>query len=76
MSPGLIKTRRWGLKVLVKRIWVAFEELGARSTPLGTIGGAEEIARAVVFLGYEATLSTGSEVVVDGGLVSMEKAGH
>jgi NAD(P)-dependent dehydrogenase (short-subunit alcohol dehydrogenase family) len=31
-------------------------------------GTAEEVARAVLFLAFEATFTTGAEIPVDGGL--------
>ena len=31
-------------------------------------GTAEEVARAVLFLAFEATFTTGSKIAVDGGL--------
>ena len=54
----------------------AFETQGAQLTPLRRIGSPEEVAKTVVFLAYEATFSTGSEVVVDGGLLSLAKGEH
>jgi NAD(P)-dependent dehydrogenase (short-subunit alcohol dehydrogenase family) len=53
-----------------------FEAHGIQVTPLGRIGNSEEVAKAVAFLGYEATYTTGSEVLVDGGLLSLEKGDH
>ena len=35
--------------------------------PMKRVGNAEEIARAVVFLAFEATYTTGAEIPVDGG---------
>jgi NAD(P)-dependent dehydrogenase (short-subunit alcohol dehydrogenase family) len=35
--------------------------------PMKRLGRPEEVAKAVVFLGFEATYTTGSEIAVDGG---------
>jgi NAD(P)-dependent dehydrogenase (short-subunit alcohol dehydrogenase family) len=35
--------------------------------PMQRLGESSEIAKAVVYLAFEATYSTGSELVVDGG---------
>jgi NAD(P)-dependent dehydrogenase (short-subunit alcohol dehydrogenase family) len=35
--------------------------------PMGRLGLEDEIVRAVVFLAFEATFSTGTELAVDGG---------
>lgn len=37
------------------------------SNPMGRFGPSEEIARAVAFLAFEATFTTGAELPVDGG---------
>lgn len=41
-------------------------EMGERN-PMGRFGHPEEIARAVAFLAFEATFTTGAELPVDGG---------
>jgi hypothetical protein len=76
VSPGYIKTPTMGVADTSKEDLAAFEAQGAQVTPLGRVGSAEEVAKAVLFLGYEATFSTGSEVVVDGGLLSLENGDH
>ena len=35
--------------------------------PMKRFGGPEEVAKALVFLAFEATYTTGAELVVDGG---------
>ncbi len=35
--------------------------------PMQRFGRPEEVAAAVVFLGFDATFTTGAELVVDGG---------
>jgi NAD(P)-dependent dehydrogenase (short-subunit alcohol dehydrogenase family) len=48
-----------------------FEGQGVKSTPMGRISEPEEVAKAVVFLGFEATFTTGEQVIVDGGLATL-----
>ncbi|KAL5358133.1 hypothetical protein BJX96DRAFT_163549 [Aspergillus floccosus] len=76
VSPGFIKTPTMGTAGLPSEALAAFEEEGVRTTPLGRIGDPEEVAKAVVFLAFDATFTTGSELVMDGGLVSLEKPSH
>jgi NAD(P)-dependent dehydrogenase (short-subunit alcohol dehydrogenase family) len=45
----------------------AFMEQMRESNPMKRIGDAEEVAKAVVFLAFEATYTTGAEFPVDGG---------
>ena len=42
--------------------------VGDAATPMGRHGTVEEVARAVLFLGFEATFTSGAEIPVDGGL--------
>lgn len=74
VTPGFVKTPTMGVSGVTSDQLVEFEEEGSRVTPLDRIGRAEEVARVAVFLGFEATFTTGSEVLVDGGLVSFNKA--
>lgn len=66
VSPGPIDTT-----VLAKALGPeAAEKMreGFRETnPMKRLGTPEEIARAVAFLGFEATFTTGTELAVDGG---------
>ncbi len=39
----------------------------AESNPMKRVGNTEEIAKAAVFLAFEATYTTGAELPVDGG---------
>lgn len=50
---------------------VEFERQGVKSTPMGRTAEPEEVARAVAFLGFEATFTTGEQVVIDGGLATL-----
>jgi NAD(P)-dependent dehydrogenase (short-subunit alcohol dehydrogenase family) len=41
------------------------------TVPMKRVGTPEEVARAVLHLGFDATYSTGTELTVDGGLLSL-----
>lgn len=73
VTPGFIKTPTMGVSGVTGEELVEFEAEGSKLTPLGRIGRAEEVAKVAVFLAFEATFTTGSEVLVDGGLVSFQK---
>ncbi|WP_396905313.1 SDR family oxidoreductase [Mycolicibacterium phlei] len=45
----------------------AFLEQGAATNPMGRFGEPEEVARAILYLGFDATYTTGTELLVDGG---------
>ncbi|KAL2824305.1 hypothetical protein BDW59DRAFT_180367 [Aspergillus cavernicola] len=75
VAPGFVKTPTMGVSGVSQDELVAFEAEGSKLTPLGRIGTPEEVAKVVVFLGFEATFMTGAEVFVDGGLVNVQK-GH
>lgn len=66
VSPGVIDT-----DILAKAESPAVSEQAKRQTaqsnPMKRIGRPEELARAVLFLGFEATYTTGFEIPVDGG---------
>jgi NAD(P)-dependent dehydrogenase (short-subunit alcohol dehydrogenase family) len=68
VSPGFVATPTRGVRDATAEDRAAFEEHGRRTTPLGRIGQPEEIARALLFLAFEATFVTGVELPVDGGL--------
>ncbi|MEQ8294745.1 MAG: SDR family oxidoreductase [Roseovarius sp.] len=68
VSPGFIDTPTKGVKGLSDEERKAFKEIGDQVTPMKRNGTAEEVARAVLFLGFEATFTTGAKLAVDGGL--------
>lgn len=68
VSPGFIDTPTKGVAGLSTDDREAFEEIGNQVTPMKRNGTAEEVARAVLFLAFEATFTTGSKLAVDGGL--------
>ena len=45
-----------------------FAGVGTKTTPLGRIATPEETAKAVVFLAFEGTFITGTELLIDGRL--------
>ncbi|PGH08077.1 hypothetical protein AJ79_06077 [Helicocarpus griseus UAMH5409] len=67
VSPGFVDTPTMGTAGVSKEEREAFIQIGVKMTPMGRIAGAEEVAKAVVFMGFEATFSTGEEILVDGG---------
>lgn len=68
VSPGFIKTPTMGVAGASEAALKEFEAEGIEATPMKRIGTAEEIARAVLFLAFDATFTTGVEFVADGGL--------
>lgn len=68
VSPGFIRTPTMGTAGSTPEERAAFEREGDAITPMGRIGAPEEVARAVLFLAFAATFTTGAELYVDGGL--------
>ncbi len=68
VSPGFIKTPSMGVATASDEYREAFEKEGAELTPLGRIGTPEEVAKAALFLAFDATFTTGIELPVDGGI--------
>jgi len=68
VSPGFIDTPTKGVAGMSEEERETFRRLGEEVTPMGRNGTPEEVARAVLFLGFEATYTTGARLVVDGGL--------
>jgi NAD(P)-dependent dehydrogenase (short-subunit alcohol dehydrogenase family) len=71
VSPGFIKTPTMGVDGASAEELAAFEKEGNETTPMGRIGTAEEVARAALFLAFEATFTTGAELLVDGGATQL-----
>ena len=68
ISPGPIETPI-GLKTgIPKEMLEPFFVQMKESNPMKRIGQPEEVAKAVAFLAFEATYTTGAELPVDGGL--------
>lgn len=68
VSPGFIKTPTMGVAGASAEALAAFEQEGRAITPMKRIGTPEEVARAALFLAFDATFTTGVELPVDGGL--------
>ncbi|HEY8460796.1 MAG TPA: SDR family oxidoreductase [Blastocatellia bacterium] len=68
VGPGFIDTPTIGVAGLSEEERTALKKLGDELTPMKRIGTAEEVARAALFLAFDATFTTGAELTVDGGL--------
>jgi NAD(P)-dependent dehydrogenase (short-subunit alcohol dehydrogenase family) len=68
VSPGFIDTPSYGIEGIGDADRAAFHAVGDAITPMGRHGTADEVARAVAFLAFEATFTTGARLPVDGGL--------
>lgn len=68
VSPGFIDTPTKGIAGLSDADRETFKQVGSEVTPMKRNGTALEVARAVLFLGFEATFTTGAKLAVDGGL--------
>ncbi|WEX76482.1 SDR family oxidoreductase [Sinorhizobium numidicum] len=68
VSPGFIDTPTKGVAGLTETERAEFKALGDTITPMKRNGTADEVARAVLFLAFEATFTTGAKLAVDGGL--------
>ena len=66
VSPGPIATSILD-KVMPKEALETTYKQMAESNPMKRVGNTEEIAKAAVFLAFEATYTTGAELPVDGG---------
>ncbi|MEU6986589.1 SDR family oxidoreductase [Streptomyces sp. NPDC046324] len=70
VGPGFIKTPSMGVEASAEERAV-FEKIGDEITPMKRHGSVEEISRAVLFLAFDATFTTGTEITVDGGLTEV-----
>lgn len=68
VSPGFIDTPSMGVVDTTPEDIAAFRKIGDAVTPMKRHGTMEEMARAVLFLAFDATFTTGAEIPVDGGL--------
>jgi NAD(P)-dependent dehydrogenase (short-subunit alcohol dehydrogenase family) len=71
VSPGFVRTPTMGIYGAGAKEVAAFEKEGDLLTPMKRIATTDEIARTVLYLAFEATFTTGMELVVDGGLTSL-----
>lgn len=63
VSPGPIATPIFGKMDMPREALDGF----AQMVPMKRLGDADEVARAALFLGFEASFTTGAELPVDGG---------
>ncbi|WP_405051549.1 SDR family oxidoreductase [Silvimonas sp.] len=67
VSPGPIDTPIVGKVFTGKDEVAAIREKMVEMIPMKSLGKSEEIAKAVIFLAFDATFTTGAELPVDGG---------
>jgi len=75
LSPGFIKTDTMGIEGSEQERAELLAE-GDRATPMGRNGSPEEVARAALYLAFDATFTTGIELKVDGGITSITASQH
>ena len=68
VGPGFIDTPTMGVAELSDEERTALRKLGDEITPMKRHGSPDEVARAALFLAFDATFTTGIELAVDGGL--------
>lgn len=66
VSPGPVDTGILDRSMSAEQAQQFLEQMKA-GNPMGRLGEPEEIAKAIVFLGFDATYTTGTELLVDGG---------
>jgi NAD(P)-dependent dehydrogenase (short-subunit alcohol dehydrogenase family) len=71
VSPGPITTPILGKSGLPPEAVAGFETQLRETNPMKRFGSPDEVARAVAFLGFEATFTTGAELPVDGGATQL-----
>ncbi|AKJ31904.1 SDR family oxidoreductase [Caldimonas brevitalea] len=75
VAPGFIDTPTLGLAGLTPEQRAEVSALGDAITPMQRHGNMIEVARAALFLGFDATFTTGVELAVDGGLSTVAVPG-
>ena len=74
VGPGFTDTPTMGIAGLSEAERAALKKLGDEITPMKRHASVDEIARAVLFLAFDATFTTGVELPVDGGLAQVGAA--
>jgi NAD(P)-dependent dehydrogenase (short-subunit alcohol dehydrogenase family) len=72
LAPGFIDTPTLGVAGLSPEERRELTEIGDLVTPMKRHGTVEEIAAAALFLGFDATFTTGIELPVDGGIATVD----
>jgi NAD(P)-dependent dehydrogenase (short-subunit alcohol dehydrogenase family) len=68
VSPGPIDTPSWVKSFPDKDMAAQLTGQMSEANPMKRLGTSEEVAKAVLFLAFDATFTTGAELPVDGGL--------
>jgi NAD(P)-dependent dehydrogenase (short-subunit alcohol dehydrogenase family) len=71
VGPGFIDTPTMGVAGVSEDERAALKKLGDEITPMKRHGTVKEVARAALFLAFDATFTTGVELPVDGGLAQV-----
>lgn len=72
VGPGFIDTPTMGVAGLSAEERAALMKLGDEVTPMKRHGTVDEVARAALFLAFDATFTTGAELPVDGGIAQID----
>ena len=67
VSPGPIDTPSWGKSFPDSEMAAQLTGQMSDANPMKRLGTSEEVAKAVLFLAFDATYTTGAELPVDGG---------
>jgi len=67
VSPGPIDTPTWDTAFPDKDMAAHIIGQMTEANPMKRLGKPEEVAKAVLFLAFDATFTTGAEITVDGG---------
>jgi NAD(P)-dependent dehydrogenase (short-subunit alcohol dehydrogenase family) len=67
VSPGPTDTPSWGKSFPDKDMAARLTGQMSEANPMKRLGTADEVAKAVLFLAFDATFTTGAELPVDGG---------
>jgi NAD(P)-dependent dehydrogenase (short-subunit alcohol dehydrogenase family) len=71
VSPGPTDTPSWSKAFPDEGVAAQVTAQTRETIPMKRFGTPEEVAKAVLFLGFDATFTTGAELPVDGGLTQL-----
>lgn len=72
LAPGFIDTPTLGIANATPAERVELHQVGDMVTPMKRHGTSAEVARAAIFLAFDATFTTGTELQVDGGISGID----
>ena len=72
VAPGFTDTPTLGVAGFSAEERAEMMKIGDEVTPMKRHGTADEVARAALFLAFDATFTTGAELPVDGGLAQVD----